>query len=114
MKILQLLWSRRSPLVNIPQLNCQFNYRAKSSKLPLQNSTELIALTVLVITSRHGPRRKRRYSIIACVFVAAGTCLQNCYLETGCITPFIKNPLPQQRASFRDLYSAAGVHATIC
>jgi hypothetical protein len=32
---------------------------------------------------------------------------------TGYVTPFIKNPLPQQRASFRDRYPAAGLHATI-
>jgi hypothetical protein len=32
---------------------------------------------------------------------------------TGCVTPFIKNPLPQQRASFLDRYPAAGLHATI-
>jgi hypothetical protein len=28
-------------------------------------------------------------------------------------TPFIKNPLPQPRALFRDRYPAMGLHATI-
>jgi hypothetical protein len=46
---------------------------------PMQNPTELIAPTTLVITSRHGPHRKHPVSnsnsIVACVFVAAGTCL---------------------------------------
>jgi hypothetical protein len=35
------------------------------------------------------------------------------YPVTGCLAPFIKNPLPQQRASFRDGYPAAGLHATV-
>jgi hypothetical protein len=58
MEILQLLWSRRCLLANTPQLNCQISYSAISSQHPLQNSTELIAPTVLVITSRYGPHRK--------------------------------------------------------
>jgi hypothetical protein len=43
----------------------------------------------------------------------AGTCLPNSCPETGCITLFIKNSLPQQRVSFRDRYPAAGLQATI-
>lgn len=31
----------------------------------------------------------------------------------GCITPFIKNSLPQQWVSIRDSYTAIGLHATI-
>jgi hypothetical protein len=38
-------------------------------------ATELIAPTVLVITSRHRPHRRHRYSIVAFVSVAMGTCL---------------------------------------
>jgi hypothetical protein len=40
MEILQLLWSWRCPLANIPQLNCQVNYSAVSSQPPLQNLTD--------------------------------------------------------------------------
>jgi hypothetical protein len=103
MEILQLLCSRCYCPANIPLLNCQFNYSAISSQAPLQNSTELIALTALVITSRHGPHRKHRYSTVAFVFIAAGTCLPNCCPETDCIKPFIKNPLPQQRVHMLQL-----------
>jgi hypothetical protein len=82
-----------------PTLNCQLKYSAISSQPSLQDSTDnrLIAPAVLVITSRHGPHRKHRSYIVACVFVAAGTCLPSCCPVTGGITPFIKNPLPQQR-----------------
>jgi hypothetical protein len=47
----------------------------------------LIASGALVITSWHGPHRKHRYSIVACVFVAMGTCLTKCCPERGCISP---------------------------
>jgi hypothetical protein len=45
-------------------------------------ATEFIAPAIMVIASRHGPQRKHCSSTIACVFVAAGTCLPSCYLET--------------------------------
>jgi hypothetical protein len=80
-----------------------------SSKPPVQNSTELITRTVLAINSRHGPHRKHRSSIVVFVSVAAGTCLRNRCPETGCVTPFITNPLPHQRALFRDRYPATGL-----
>jgi hypothetical protein len=83
-----------------------------SSQPPLQNSTELIAPTLQAITSRHGPHRKRS-SIVAFVSVGAGTCLPSRYPETGCIMPFIKNPPPPQRGSFRDCYPATGLQAII-
>jgi hypothetical protein len=53
---------------------------------PVQNSTELITPTVLVKTSRHGPHRKHRLysskSVVACVFVATGTCVPSRCPET--------------------------------
>jgi hypothetical protein len=107
-KILQLLWSRHCPMVNISQLNCQLHYSSIASQPPLQNS-EMIAITTLVITSRHGPHTKYHSSILACTFVAAGTRLPRCYPEMGCITPFI-DLLPHQRVSFHDLYPATGVY----
>jgi hypothetical protein len=70
MEILRLLYSRRCPLANSTQPNCQFNYKAIYSQSPLQNSAELIVLTVVVITSRHGPNGKLRSSIVACICVA--------------------------------------------
>jgi hypothetical protein len=39
------------------------------------------------MTPRRGPHRKSRSSIVARVFVSAGTCLPSRCLETGCITP---------------------------
>jgi hypothetical protein len=48
MEILQLLRSRRCPLANNPQLNCQLNYSAISSQPPLQNSTDYIIVKVKV------------------------------------------------------------------
>jgi hypothetical protein len=76
-------------------------------------SSELTALTVLVITSQHGPHRKYRSFIVSFVSAAAGTCLPSRCPETGFLTPFIKNTLPQQRASFRYRYPATALHATI-
>jgi hypothetical protein len=46
-----------------------------------QLSTEIVP-TVLLITSRHGSHRKHSPSIVACVLVAAGTCLPSRCLET--------------------------------
>jgi hypothetical protein len=82
MENLQLLCSGCYCPANIPQLKCQLNYITISSQPPLQNSTELNITTVLVISSRHGPHRKCRISIIAWVFVAAGTCLKCRCVET--------------------------------
>jgi hypothetical protein len=42
MEILHLLWPRRWPLANTPQLVIPLNYRAISSSSPLQNSTHCI------------------------------------------------------------------------
>jgi hypothetical protein len=57
-----------------------------SSQPPMQNSTELIAPTVLVITYRHGPHRKQPVSnsnsMVACVFVAEKTFLPSRCPET--------------------------------
>jgi hypothetical protein len=111
MEILQLLWLRRFPLANTPQLN--YLIAASSSQPPLQNTTELIAPTVLVVNSRHGPHGKHRSSIFPFVSVVAGTCLPNCCPETGCVTPFIKKLLLKQRAFFRDRYPATDLHATV-
>jgi hypothetical protein len=49
---------------------------------------------VQVITFRHGPHRKHPSSVVACVLVAAGSCLPSCCPESGCVIPFIKNLLP--------------------
>jgi hypothetical protein len=50
-----------------------------SSQLPVQNSTELVAPTVLVIRSQHESHRKHPVSnsnsTVVCVFVEEGTCL---------------------------------------
>jgi hypothetical protein len=54
-----------------------------SSQPPVQNSATLIAPTVLVITSRHGPHRKHRSSVVAFVSVATGKCLPSCCPETA-------------------------------
>jgi hypothetical protein len=62
---------------------------------------------------RHGPCRKNSSSVVACVFVSAGTCLLIRFLDTGCITPFIKYLLPQQRALLPDHCPATGLHAKI-
>jgi hypothetical protein len=64
------------------QPNCQFNYSVICSQPSLQNSNDFIAPAVLAITSRHGPHRKHRSSIVGCAFVATGTCLPSCCLET--------------------------------
>jgi hypothetical protein len=95
------------------ELNCQPNCSAISSQSFFAKFNWLIAPAVLVITSRHEPNRKHHSSVVACVVVAAGMCLPNCCPETGCITLFIKNSLPQQRTSYRDRYLATSLHATL-
>jgi hypothetical protein len=67
------------------------------------------APVVLKITPRHGPRRKRRSISYANRFM--GMCSR--HPSTGFITLFIKNLLPKQPASFRDLYPAMDLHVTI-
>jgi hypothetical protein len=94
---LQLPWSRRCSLVNTPHLNYQLKYSVISSQPPCQNSS--FKWTVICncpgcnISAR--THRKHHYSAVACVFVAAETCLTSRYLETGCMITHIKNPLPQ-------------------
>jgi hypothetical protein len=110
MEILQLLCSRRFPLANTPQLRNHHSIRqvffsllylqpfpgngfnngyssvsctqVPSSESPVQNSTEAITPTVLVIISRHEPHRKHRSSTVAFVSVATGTLLSRCCPET--------------------------------
>jgi hypothetical protein len=67
-----------------------------SSQPPVQNralnrqlTTNWIAPIVFLVTTLHGPSRKRRFHsnfIVDFVFVAAGTCVPISYLETGAIT----------------------------
>jgi hypothetical protein len=64
---------------------------------------ELIAPTVLVITSRHGPHRKQRSSIVAFASVVMGTCLPSRCPETAL---FIR--LSRSRCI------ATSVHTMIC
>jgi hypothetical protein len=47
-----------------------------SCRTAYQLTTDLVAPTVK-ITPRHGPHREH-HSIVACVFVAVGTCLPSC------------------------------------
>jgi nicotinamide riboside transporter PnuC len=49
------------------------------------NSAELIALTVLVITSCHGPHRKHCSSIVAAMPFATGMCLTNSWPEMAAL-----------------------------
>jgi hypothetical protein len=53
-----------------------------SSQRPVQNSLST-QICPLLITSRHGQHRKHRSSIVAFVFVAAGTCLPRLCPETA-------------------------------
>jgi hypothetical protein len=81
MEILQLLWSHHCPLANTSQLIIPINYSAISSQPPLQNSTELITPTVLVITSQHGPHRKHRFSVVVFMSIAVGMCLPQTFAQ---------------------------------
>jgi hypothetical protein len=46
-------------------------------------------------------------------YVNSSTGMCSRHPATRYITPFIENPLPQQRTSFRDRYPATGLHARI-
>jgi hypothetical protein len=56
--------------------------------------SELMAPAVLVVTSLCGPHRKHRFSVVRFGSVAVEACLSSCCLDTGYVTPFIKNLLP--------------------
>jgi hypothetical protein len=59
-------------------------------RLRLHRGATRDAETVLVIISRHGPHRKHRTSTVACVLVAAGTCLPSRCLETAAVySPYL-------------------------
>jgi hypothetical protein len=49
--------------------------------------TKSLLQTDLLITTRHGPSRKHRSSVIVLASSAADTFLLNSCLETGCINP---------------------------
>jgi hypothetical protein len=61
--------------------NCQLDYSTISSQLPLQSSTDWLS----PFSPWCRPRRQRHASPIACVIVAAGTCLQSRLPATGLI-----------------------------
>jgi hypothetical protein len=72
--------------------------------------TDLVVPVFFLITPRHGPRRQHTvYSRM--LTVSAGMCSR--HPTTVCVTPFIKNLLPHQRALFRYHYPATGVHVTM-
>jgi hypothetical protein len=67
-------------------VNCQLNYSVVSSQPPLQSSIGLVDLIPFVIPRRRGPCRQHPISSIACVTVAAGTCLlSHCPSHNCCI-----------------------------
>jgi hypothetical protein len=83
------------------QLNCQpstnwvpgwrpfhTNLLVFPSQADFQLTIEMVNLIVFKITPRRGPQRNRCSSIVARVFISAGTCLPSHCLETGCITLF--------------------------
>jgi hypothetical protein len=74
-EILQLLCSHHYCPADITRLICQLDYSPISSQPSLQNSTELIALTVLIMTSQHGPHKKHHSSIVTCVLFATWKCV---------------------------------------
>jgi hypothetical protein len=59
------------------------NYSAISSQSPWQGSTDWTVPIVFLITSRLGSHRKLRSSVVACVFVSAGTWLPSRCSETA-------------------------------
>jgi hypothetical protein len=79
-----------------------------SSLHSIPYKTDFVAPVVLLITPRHGPPRQHR------AFSYANRFRGNTrHPATGFLIPFIKNPLPQQRALVRDRYPATGLHAII-
>jgi hypothetical protein len=65
------------------QLSAQLQRYLLSASLAELNSTEQAAPVLFFITTLHGQQRKRRSSIVARVFVSAGTCLPILCLETA-------------------------------
>jgi hypothetical protein len=63
-------------------INCQLNYSAISSQPPLQSLAPIMSF----LTARRGSRRQHPVSnsksIVACIFVPAGTSLPSRYSET--------------------------------
>jgi hypothetical protein len=84
---LDVSWQRllTVQILQLPALN----YTVISSQPPLQSSNDSIAPSVFFITPRHGPHRKLRSCIVACVFVFAGTCLPSrCSQTAVCLFPY--------------------------
>jgi hypothetical protein len=113
----QVLSCNRRPFRTL--VNCQLVYSAMSSQPPLQSSTELVSPVIFIITPRRGPHRKRPVSncksIIACIFVSAGTCLPSPCSETAvclcayCIATavpvFVSRTLPSKRSIRHNIMS---------
>jgi hypothetical protein len=96
-----------------------------NSQPPVQNSTEFIAPTVVVITSRYRPHRKHHAHVIDCVSVAAGTCLPSCCPETAGARNHIENivlllracmlrALPCNSRCLQNHCLVTGLYAKIC
>jgi hypothetical protein len=75
--------------VEIPQLHV---LRFDLHSLVQNSVSNLVAPTVFKTTLRHGPYRKHHSSIVACVFIAAGTYLASCCLETAVVYSPISQP----------------------
>jgi hypothetical protein len=71
-------------------------------------TTELIAPTVVAMTSRHAPHRKHRYSIVAFVSFAAETCLLSRCPETVLLSIccVVSLPLPRNRSTRYNIYGS--------
>jgi hypothetical protein len=82
-------------------------------------TTEVIAPTLLVIASRHTPRRKHCSSVVVFVFVAMGTCLPSCCLEMA-VAQTTENSfllllcaLPSNGCCLHSHCLATGLYATV-
>jgi hypothetical protein len=71
----------------------ELKYSAISSHSPLHSSTELVVPILFYITSLRGPHRQHSISPVACVTVAARTCLPSRCPVTDLISPSISRSL---------------------
>jgi hypothetical protein len=84
------------------------------SQSPVQNSTQLTHCSNCPSYNFLAWTTQKTLFFYCCVHVCChGNMFTELLPETSCITPFIKNLLPQQQVSLCDHYPAMGLHATI-
>jgi hypothetical protein len=72
----------------------------------------IFAPVFLLMTSRHGPRRKHRSLLYFIHFVVVGLFAKELFSD-GCVYPLIKNLLPNRGCCFLICFGVTGLHTAV-